>query len=69
MWLIEFAYANHDSPHSLWLPASQIVGGPPWISKPGYNIEGKPESATDNRHAWLMVADPPRLADRFKLAM
>ena len=38
MLLIQFAYATHDNPmsgHSLPLPASQVIGGPPWINSEG----------------------------------
>jgi uncharacterized protein (TIGR03435 family) len=68
--LIQFAYANHDDPRSgHWMPllASRIVGGPAWIDTPGYDIEAKPESNTDPKHAWLMLQT--LLADRFKLAL
>ena len=65
--LIQFAYADHDAPHWLPLPATRIVGGPAWINKEFYDIEGKPESNTDPRHTWLMVQT--LLADRFHLAL
>jgi uncharacterized protein (TIGR03435 family) len=68
--LIQFAYADHDASmlgHSLPLLASQVVGGPSWIDSVGYDIEAKPESATDPKHAWLMLQT--LLADRFKLAL
>lgn len=65
--LIQFAYAAHDSPHSLPLLASQVVGGPAWINSPGYDIEAKPEGNTDQKHTWLMLQT--LLADRFKLAL
>jgi uncharacterized protein (TIGR03435 family) len=67
MGLIQFAYAAHDSAHWLPVPPSQIVGGPAWISTPGYDIEAKPESPTDQKHMWLMLQT--LLADRFKLAL
>jgi uncharacterized protein (TIGR03435 family) len=65
--LIQFAYAAHDSPHSLPLLASQVVGGPAWINSPGYDIEAKPEGSADQKHTWLMLQT--LLADRFKLAL
>jgi uncharacterized protein (TIGR03435 family) len=65
--LIQFAYAVHDSPHSLPLMASQVVGGPTWIDSPGYDIEAKPEGNTDPKRTWLMLQT--LLADRFKLAL
>jgi uncharacterized protein (TIGR03435 family) len=65
--LIQFAYAVHDSPHSLPLRASQVVGGPAWIDSEGYNIEAKPEANTDQKHAWLMLQT--LLADRFRLTL
>lgn len=45
----------------------QVVGGPSWIHTDGYDIEAKPESATDQKRMWLMLRT--LLADRFKLAM
>jgi uncharacterized protein (TIGR03435 family) len=65
--LIQSAYAAHDSPHSLPLRASQVVGGPAWIDSEGYNIEAKPEANTDPKHAWLMLQS--LLADRFRLGL
>ena len=68
--LIRFAYAAHDSPyqgHSDPLGASQVIGGPAWIDSEGYDIEAKPESNTDQTHAWLMLQT--LLADRFRLAL
>ena len=65
--LIQFAYAAHESPHWLPLPASRVVGGPAWIDSPGYDIEAKPEGNTDPKHTWLMLET--LLADRFKLAL
>lgn len=65
--LIQFAYAVHDSPHSLPLMASQVVGGPTWIDSPGYDIEAKPEGNTDPKRTWLMLQT--LLAGRFKLAL
>ena len=70
MLLIQFAYAPHDNPmlgHSLPLLAAQVVGGPSWISVPGYDIEAKPEVETDAKTTWLMLQT--LLADRFKLAL
>jgi uncharacterized protein (TIGR03435 family) len=67
MLLIQFAYAVHDSAHSLPLLASQVVGGPAWINSPGYDIEAKPESYTDRKHMWLMLQT--LLADRFHLRL
>jgi uncharacterized protein (TIGR03435 family) len=67
MLLIQFAYAVHDSPHSLPLPASQVVGGPAWINTEGYDIEAKPGSNTDPQQIWLMWQT--LLADRFKLRL
>jgi uncharacterized protein (TIGR03435 family) len=68
--LIQFAYAPHDSPfqgHSDPLGASQVIGGPAWIDSDGYDIEAKPESNTDQKHAWLMLQT--LLADRFRLTL
>jgi uncharacterized protein (TIGR03435 family) len=68
--LIQFAYAAHDSPyqgHSDPLGASQVIGGPAWINSDGYDIEAKPESNTDQKHAWLMLQT--LLADRFRLTL
>jgi len=48
------------------LQSWQIVGGPAWIGAEGYDIEAKPESATDQKQMWLMLQT--LLADRFKLA-
>ena len=67
MLLIQFAYAAHDSAHWLPLPASQIVGGPSWMSSPGYDIEAKAEPDTDRKNLWLMLQT--LLADRFQLKM
>ncbi|MGO9261627.1 MAG: M56 and DUF3738 domain-containing protein [Bryobacteraceae bacterium] len=67
MLLIQFAYAVHDSPHSLPLLASQVTGGPAWIDSLGYDIEAKPEGNTDPKRTWLMLQT--LLADRFKLAL
>lgn len=65
--LIQFAYAPHDSPHSMPLLGSQVVGPPGWIDTQGWNIEAKPAGTTDPKHAWLMLQT--LLADRFKLAL
>jgi uncharacterized protein (TIGR03435 family) len=68
--LIQFAYAAHDSPyqgHSDPLGASQVLGGPAWIDSEGYDIEAKPETNTDQMHAWLMLQT--LLADRFRLVL
>jgi uncharacterized protein (TIGR03435 family) len=65
--LIQFAYADHDSPHSAPLPASQVTGGPAWAATPGYDIEAKPEGNADPKNTWLMLQT--LLVDRFKLAM
>jgi uncharacterized protein (TIGR03435 family) len=68
--LIQFAYAAHDSPyqgHSDPLGASQVLGGPAWIDSEAYDIEAKPESNTDQKHAWLMLQT--LLADRFRLTL
>jgi uncharacterized protein (TIGR03435 family) len=67
MLLIQFAYAVHDSPHSLPLPAFQVVGGPAWINTEGYDIEAKPGGNTDPQQIWLMWQT--LLADRFKLRL
>jgi uncharacterized protein (TIGR03435 family) len=65
--LIQFAYASHDSPHWLPLPASQVVGGPAWINSEGYDIQVKPKQTTDPKQIWLMWQT--LLADRFKLKL
>ena len=59
MLLIQFAYAVHDSPHSLPLPASQVVGGPAWINSEGYDIEAKPEGNTDPKQHVADAANAP----------
>jgi uncharacterized protein (TIGR03435 family) len=58
MMLIQNAYE---------VQASQVVGGPAWINSEGYDIEAKPEDATDRKRMWLMLQT--LLADRFKLAL
>jgi uncharacterized protein (TIGR03435 family) len=45
----------------------QVLGGPSWINTDGYDIDAKPDSATDQERMWLMLQT--LLADRFKLAM
>ncbi len=65
--LIQFAYADHDSPHWLPLPLARVVGGPAWAKTDGYDIEAKPESKTDPKHMWLMLQ--ALLADRFQLVL
>ncbi|HUI58288.1 MAG TPA: M56 family metallopeptidase, partial [Bryobacteraceae bacterium] len=65
--LIQFAYANHDAPHWLPLPDSQVVGGPAWAKTDGYDIDAKPERKTDPKPMWLMLQT--LLADRFHLAL
>lgn len=70
MFLILFAYANHDNPmlgHSLPLPASQVVGGPAWINSVRYDIATKPVGDSDPREYWVMWQ--ALLADRFKLRL
>ena len=67
MLLIQFAYATHDGPHWLPLPASQVVGGPAWIDSHGYDIEAKPGGNTDPKQIWRMWQT--LLADRFKLRL
>jgi len=67
LMLIQFAYANHDAPHWLPLPASQVVGGPSWMGTSAYDIEAKPAAETDPAHSWLMLQS--LLAGRFKLAL
>jgi uncharacterized protein (TIGR03435 family) len=65
--LVRFAYADHGSPHSRPLLASQVVGGPAWMDSNGYDIEAKPGAGTDPQQGWLMLQT--LLADRFKLAL
>src|SRR5260370_41572061 len=65
MLLIRFVYADHDAPHSLPLPASQVVGGPAWIDSQGYDIQAKPAGNTDPKQICLMWQT--LLADRFNL--
>jgi len=66
--LIRFAYAVRDSQnHSLPLGASQVVWGPARIDSDSYDIVAKPESDTDQTHAWLMLRT--LLADRFWLTL
>ena len=45
----------------------QVVGGPAWIEREGFDIEAKSERPTDKAHVWLALQT--LLADRFKLAM
>lgn len=65
--LIQFAYADHDSPHWLPLPRYLVVGGPAWADTDGYDIDAKPESPVDPKQMWLMTQT--LLADRFKLVL
>ncbi|HZQ53124.1 MAG TPA: M56 family metallopeptidase [Bryobacteraceae bacterium] len=58
MLLIERAYG---------VQAFQVVGGPPWINREGYDIEAKPENIADLKQARLMLQT--LLADRFKLVL
>jgi uncharacterized protein (TIGR03435 family) len=44
-----------------------VIGGPAWIDSDGYDIEAKPESNTDQKHAWPMLQT--LLADRFRLTL
>ena len=44
-----------------------MIGGPAWIDSDDYDIEAKPESNTDQKHAWLMLQS--LLADRFRLTL
>jgi uncharacterized protein (TIGR03435 family) len=67
MLLIRFAYAPHESPHSMPLLASQVVGPSGWINTERWDIEAKPAGNTDPKHMWLMLQ--ALLADRFKLAL
>jgi uncharacterized protein (TIGR03435 family) len=70
LFLIQFAYAVHDSPmmgHTIPLPASQIVGGPAWIDSEGYDIDAKPPANTSPNQIWAMWRT--LLADRFKLRL
>ncbi len=67
MLLIRFAYASHDSPHSMPLLASQVVGPGGWINTESWNIDAKPAGNTDPKRMWLMLQN--LLADRFKLAL
>jgi uncharacterized protein (TIGR03435 family) len=67
--LIQFAYATHNSPylgHTIPLPASQVVGGPPWLNSEGWDIvtKSRPADQEQNLQMWQTL-----LADRFKLRM
>ena len=67
--LIQFAYATHNAPyagHIIPLPASQIVGGPPWIHAEGWDIVTKslPADSKQYLQIWQTL-----LADRFKLRL
>ena len=64
---IQFGYADHDSPHWLPLPDSQVIGGPAWAKTDGYDIDAKPEPKTGPKQMWLMLET--LLADRFHLAL
>ena len=65
--LIQFAYTDHDSPHWLPLPPSQVVGGPAWARTEGYDIDAKPKGKTGPKDMWLMLQT--LLAERFKLTL
>ncbi len=68
--LIRFAYATHENPmrgHSGPLPASQVIGGPPWIDSEGYDIDVKPGNNTDPQQEWRMWQS--LLADKFQLRL
>ncbi len=68
--LIQFAYAVRDNPmngHWLPLPASQVAGGPDWISSLRYDIEAEPGAGADSKQIWLMWQT--LLADRFQLRL
>ena len=65
--LIQFAYADHDSPHWMPLMASRVTGGPEWIDRSFYNIDAKPAENTSPARAWTMLQT--LLADRFHLAL
>ncbi|MCU1238332.1 MAG: peptidase BlaR1 [Candidatus Solibacter sp.] len=58
LMLIQNAYA---------VQAFQVVGGPAWMNTVGYDLDAKPEGATDRKQMWLMLQT--LLADRFKLAL
>ncbi len=58
MLLIQRAYG---------VQAFQVLGGPSWIARDGYDIDAKPEGNTDRKQIWLMLQT--LLADRFKLAL
>ncbi len=67
--LIQFAYATHNAPyagHIIPLPASQIIGGPPWIDSEGWDIVAKSQPADSKQYLrmWQTL-----LADRFKLRL
>lgn len=63
--LIRFAYSA-VSPHSLPLPASQVLGGPDWIDSLRYDIDAR-TADTDPKQIRLMWQT--LLADRFKLKL
>jgi uncharacterized protein (TIGR03435 family) len=67
--LIQFAYATHNAPyagHTIPLPASQVVGGPPWINTEGWDIVTKsgPGDPKQDLQKWQTL-----LADRFQLRL
>jgi uncharacterized protein (TIGR03435 family) len=67
--LIQFAYATHNAPyagHIIPLPASEIIGGPPWIDSEGWDIVAKSQPADSKQYLrmWQTL-----LADRFKLRL
>ncbi len=67
--LIQFAYATHNAPyagHTIPLPASQVMGGPPWINSEGWDITIQ-SPAADPKQYWQMWQT--LLADRFKLRL
>jgi uncharacterized protein (TIGR03435 family) len=67
MLLIRFAYADHSRTHSLPLPTSQVVGGPPWLNSEGYDIDAKPPAGAGPKQFWQMWQT--LLADRFQLRL
>lgn len=65
--LIQFAYADHASTHSLPLPASVVVGGPEWIGSIRYDIAAQSPSNANPAQSWTALQ--ALLADRFKLKL
>ena len=65
--MIQFVYAPHESVHWMPLPASQIVGGPEWMSSLRYDIKMPDTVYTHPEEKWLVWKK--LLAERFQLKL